>query len=91
MSRSRLLACALISVSFSLTTQAEAFPVSGAAWSETQWEQHCKDVRTSYNPAAPLDVKALTLKQNNPRFLDFLYPGGLREKSHSGALDLFAN
>ena len=73
MRRSRLLAVALISVSFSLAPQAEAFPVSGAAWSETQWEQHCKDVRTSYNPTAPLDVKTLTLNQNNPRFVDFLY------------------
>lgn len=73
MRRSGLLAYVLIAGSFSLGTQAEAFPVSGAAWSETQWEQHCKDVRTSYNPTSPLDMKALTLKQDDLRFLDFLY------------------
>ncbi len=52
---------------------AEAFPVSGGAWSEAQWVEHCKDVRTTYNRTAPLSVKTLTLKPEDPRFLDFLY------------------
>jgi len=56
-----------------LTGQAEAFPVSAAAWSDAQWTQHCKDVRTSFNPVTPLRTDALTLKPENPRFLDFLY------------------
>lgn len=50
-----------------------AFPVSSAAWSDAQWEQHCKPVRTSYNPSSPLRTDALTLKPEDPRFLDFLY------------------
>jgi len=41
MRRSGLLAYVLIAGSFSLGTQAEAFPVSGVAWSDTQCEQHC--------------------------------------------------
>ncbi|MER3424713.1 MAG: hypothetical protein C4293_17310 [Nitrospiraceae bacterium] len=51
----------------------QAFPVSSAAWSEAQWEQHCKDVRTTYNPTSPLRIDALTIKPDDPRFLDFLY------------------
>lgn len=50
-----------------------AFPVSSAAWSDAQWEQHCKDVRTTYNPRTPLRTDQLTLSPDNPRFLDFLY------------------
>lgn len=51
----------------------EAFQVSPAAWSEKQWEQHCKDVRTTYNPKSSLSTKVLTLQPNDPRFIDFLY------------------
>ena len=40
---------------------AEAFPVSGGAWSEAQWVEHCKDVRMTYNRTAPLNIKTLTL------------------------------
>ena len=57
----------------SLTAQVEAFPVSAAAWSDTQWAQHCKEVRTSLNPTTPLRTDVLTLKPDDPRFLDFLY------------------
>jgi hypothetical protein len=71
--RPGLLAFALIAGLCAMSTETEAFPVSGAAWSEAQWEQHCKDVRTSYNPASPLNRNTLTLKQDDPRFLDFLY------------------
>lgn len=70
---SRLLVALLIASSSAFSSQAHAFPVSGAAWSDTQWERRCKDVRTSYNQAAPLNTKALTLKPDDPRFLDFLY------------------
>jgi hypothetical protein len=51
----------------------QAFPISAAAWSDSQWEQHCKNVRTSYNPRTPLNTNALTLGRDDPRFLDFLY------------------
>jgi hypothetical protein len=64
----------LVSVgSLTASPSTEAFPVSNAAWSEAQWEQHCKDIRTTYNPTAPLSTNALTLKPDNPRFVDFLY------------------
>ena len=51
----------------------EAFPISSAAWSDAQWEQHCRHVRTSYNPSTPLRTDALTLEPHDPRFVDFLY------------------
>ncbi|HEX9742563.1 MAG TPA: hypothetical protein VGA17_07205 [Nitrospiraceae bacterium] len=71
--RSGLLATALAAVFCAAGTGVEAFPVSKAAWSDAQWEKHCKKVRTTYNPTAPLNVKALTLKPDDPRFVDFLY------------------
>jgi hypothetical protein len=52
---------------------AVAFPLSSAAWSDPTWEQHCKDIRTSYNPNTPLQTDHLSLKPDDPRFLDFLY------------------
>lgn len=52
---------------------AEAFPVSSAAWPEAQWAEHCKQVRTTYNPTSRLRTDALTLKPDDPRFVDFLY------------------
>ncbi|TAJ23852.1 MAG: hypothetical protein EPO64_10425 [Nitrospirae bacterium] len=55
-----------------LADQTAAFPVSGAAWSEAQWEQHCKAVRTSYNQTAPLLTDRLTVQSDDPRFLDFI-------------------
>ena len=50
-----------------------AFPISSAAWSNSVWEDHCKDVRTSYNPKEPLATDRLTLGPDDPRFSDFLY------------------
>ncbi len=50
-----------------------AFPVSGAAWSDAQWQAHCKDVRTSYNPQTPLRTDALTITPDDPRFVDFVF------------------
>ncbi len=49
------------------------FPLSRAAWSDVEWQRHCRDVRTSYNPTAPLRTDALTLTQQDARFLDFVY------------------
>lgn len=73
MKRSGLLASVLIAGLCAMNTETEAFPVSGAAWSEAQWEQHCKNVKTTYNQASPFATKELTLKPDDPRFLDFLY------------------
>ena len=73
MNRSRLLATVLLAALCAVSTGARAFPISGAAWSDTQWETHCKKVTTSYNPTSPLDTKSLTLKPDDPRFVDFLH------------------
>ncbi|HXF93069.1 MAG TPA: hypothetical protein VNK46_09950 [Nitrospiraceae bacterium] len=56
-----------------LLDQASAFPVSDAAWSDAQWQAHCQDVRTSYNPTAPLRTDALTITPADPRFVDFVF------------------
>jgi hypothetical protein len=50
-----------------------AFPISSAAWSNSVWQDHCKDVRTSYNPTHSLATDRLTLTTDDPRFSDFLY------------------
>src|SRR5215471_18868125 len=50
-----------------------AFPISSAAWSNSVWADHCKDVRTSYNPKQSLATDRLTLRPDDPRFSDFLY------------------
>lgn len=76
MHRSRLLTADVflaLACLLALSDKTEAFPLNGAAWSETQWEQHCKDVRTSYNPTGPFIADRLTLKPEDPRFLDFVY------------------
>jgi hypothetical protein len=56
-----------------LSSGADAFSLSSAAWSEAQWEQHCHEIRTTYNPNTPLATKALTVTQDDIRFVDFLY------------------
>lgn len=56
-----------------LPERAASFPVSRAAWSDRKWQQHCRDVRTTYNPSAPLRTDTLTLTPQDPRFLDFVY------------------
>jgi hypothetical protein len=50
-----------------------AFPLSGSAWSDSEWEAHCLSVRTSYNPDRPLKNDVLSLTPEDPRYLDFLY------------------
>ncbi|MGH7230890.1 MAG: hypothetical protein ACREJU_05945 [Nitrospiraceae bacterium] len=62
-----------IILSCALRTQAGAFPIGAAAWSDVQWAQHCRHVRTTYNPDSLLRMDSLTLTQDDPRFLDFLY------------------
>lgn len=56
-----------------LPASTPAFPISSAAWSNSIWESHCKDVRTSYNPKQSLATDRLTLTPDDPRFSDFLY------------------
>lgn len=51
----------------------EAFPISGAAWTNEQWQQHCKSVRTTYNAKSSLATEKLTIRPDDRRFLDFLY------------------
>ena len=50
-----------------------AFPISDAAWSDAQWAQHCKSVRTTYNPKGSFNTETLTIKPDDRRFIDFLY------------------
>src|SRR5688500_14893106 len=57
----------------SLPTNAAAFPVSDAAWPDSEWERHCRDVKTTYNSDRSLSIERLTLTPQDPRFLDFLY------------------
>ena len=66
------MACLVLAVLLT-THNAAAFPLSGAAWSDAQWEAHCQSVRTSYNPNGPLMKDSLSLTAEDPRFLDFLY------------------
>jgi hypothetical protein len=56
-----------------LPAVAIAFPISAAGWSDSEWERHCKDVKTTYNPDKSLSSEQLTLTPHDPRFLDFLY------------------
>ena len=56
-----------------MSHSAYAFPVGNQAWSDAQWQQHCRDVRTSYNPDTPLSNTRLTLAPQDPRFTDFLF------------------
>jgi hypothetical protein len=57
----------------SLPPVALAFQISNAAWSNSVWEEHCKDVRTSYNRDNSLSPDRLTITSKDPRFPDFLY------------------
>ena len=50
-----------------------SFPVSSYAWTDTQWEHRCANVRTSYNPATTLTNSQLTITPDDSRFVDFLY------------------
>ena len=65
----------LAAVLFSLFSfhQVSAFPISSYAWSDAQWEEKCKGVRTSFNPDSELSNRELTLTPDDPRWLDFIY------------------
>jgi len=63
----------ILIVLLSLPTTTTGFQISAAAWSDAEWERHCKDVRTTYNVNQPLANDRLTLTARDPRFLDFLY------------------
>jgi hypothetical protein len=65
--------CILATCFLLFAYDAMGFPVSEAAWSDREWEAHCKPARTSYNPDAPLTNETLTLTIEDQRFLDFLY------------------
>ena len=51
----------------------DAFALSEAAWTDEVWQEHCRTVRTTYNPDQPLNTNMLTITANDPRFVDFLY------------------
>lgn len=44
-----------------------------AVWSEQQWQEKTKGIRTSYNPSADLNAETLTLVPGDERWLDFVY------------------
>jgi hypothetical protein len=56
-----------------MTPAVAAFPLSAAAWSDGEWETHCRSIRTSYNPHDSLRNDSLSLTPEDPRFMDFLY------------------
>jgi hypothetical protein len=66
------LACLLL-WSLPIAHDVMAFPLSDAAWSNSQWEARCESIRTSYNRNSPLTNESLSLNSQDPRFLDFLY------------------
>ena len=47
--------------------------VGSFAWTDKQWRERCRGVRTSYNPDHDLSHSALTLHPNDPRWLDFVF------------------
>jgi mono/diheme cytochrome c family protein len=47
--------------------------VGPLAWSNQQWAQRCKGVRTSFNPSRELSQDELTLRPSDPRWLDFVF------------------
>ena len=51
----------LVLLGFGFPAGTPAFPISSAAWSNSVWEDHCKDIRTSYNPKHSLATDRLTL------------------------------
>lgn len=47
--------------------------ISGFAWSDEEWAQRSKGIRTSYNPDHDLSTTELTLVPGDPRWLDFVF------------------
>ena len=68
-----MIGIATIVILLSVPSLTLAFQISNAAWSDSVWKDHCKDVHTSYNPDHALSIDRLTLTPKDPRFNDFLY------------------
>jgi cytochrome c oxidase cbb3-type subunit 2 len=49
-----------------------ASPLSPAAWGEATWQEHCRGIRTSYNPTQDLSDQAFTLTPADQRLPEFL-------------------
>ncbi len=47
--------------------------ISGFAWSDEEWANRSKGIRTSYNPDHDLSTSDLTLVPGDPRWLDFVF------------------
>ena len=47
--------------------------ISGFAWSDKEWAERSKGIRTSYNPDHDLSTTDLTLVPGDPRWLDFVF------------------
>jgi mono/diheme cytochrome c family protein len=47
--------------------------VGSFAWTDEQWRDRCRGIRTSYNPDHDLSDSALTLRPGDPRWLDFVF------------------
>ena len=47
--------------------------LSPMVWTRAQWQEHCRGVRTSYNPDSDLTDETLTLVPGDPRWVDFVY------------------
>jgi mono/diheme cytochrome c family protein len=47
--------------------------VGSFVWTDAQWHTRCRNVRTSYNPVSDLREDALTLRPQDPRWLDFVF------------------
>ncbi|MFQ5932683.1 MAG: hypothetical protein ACE5MM_09755, partial [Nitrospiraceae bacterium] len=73
MRRTRWIFSILMCLFIDSAAPAYPFPISSYAWGDAQWEQRCKDVRTSYNPDRSLSKTQLTLSPKDERFVDFLY------------------
>jgi mono/diheme cytochrome c family protein len=62
--------------------------VGSFAWTDEQWRLRCAGVRTSYNPDHDLDHDTLTLRPNDPRWLDFVF-WSLSNKVNEHQLEAF--
>jgi mono/diheme cytochrome c family protein len=47
--------------------------ISGFAWSDREWAQRSRGIRTSYNPDHDLSTTELTLAPGDERWLDFVF------------------
>lgn len=47
--------------------------LSPMTWTQAEWQDRCRGVRTSYNPKSDLTDETLTLVPGDARWLDFVY------------------